>query len=72
MQAKKVLAVQDPVGSHDVLAPMVLPHASPYEEAPVAAQTRPMRLCIVVHTGTVGTAVCGEVGSGSMIFVVDK
>lgn len=50
MQAKKVLAVQDEVGSHDVFAPMVLLHASPYEEAPVAAQTRPMRLPRGVRT----------------------
>lgn len=49
MQAKKVLAVQDPVGSHEVFAPMVLPQASPYEEAPVAAQTRPIRLRVVVR-----------------------
>lgn len=44
MQAKKVLAVQEEVGSHDVFLPMVLLQASPYEEAPVAAHTRPIRL----------------------------
>lgn len=29
MQAKKVLAVQDEVGSHEVFLPTVLPQASP-------------------------------------------
>ena len=44
MQAKKVLNVQLDVGSHAVRLPTVFAHASPYEVAPVAAHTRPIRL----------------------------
>ena len=44
MHAKNVFAVQLDVGIQEVFSPMVFPHASPYEDAPVDAQTRPIRL----------------------------
>lgn len=53
MHAKKVLAVHEEVGSHAVFFPIVLAQASPYEDAPVAAQTRPIRLISAVHSPSI-------------------